>query len=159
MRKTPKGYKYNQESGEIHRNGELVATVTGDVITYASDSMRRYAPPVAAILANQKVDTIASISEPPETANTVEETVVIDSPTSPDPVDTEEVIPPMPESDPQLGSKTHAIVDWYRKYYPEEFQRMYQGKHIYLGILQEDGSFKPVPDPRRRRGGIPLGRM
>lgn len=35
----------------------------------------------------------------------------------------------MPEEDPLLGDKTPAIVEWYQKYDPEEFERRYVKRH------------------------------
>lgn len=42
----------------------------------------------------------------------------------------EKVKPPMPEQDPLAGDKTPAVVDWYKQYEPEEYQRRYAGRKI-----------------------------
>lgn len=35
------------------------------------------------------------------------------------------VIPPMPKKNPRLGDKTPAVVDWYKRYKPEEYRARY----------------------------------
>ncbi len=36
-------------------------------------------------------------------------------------------VPPMPPIDPMLGTKTPAVVEWYRTYKPEEWANMHKG--------------------------------
>jgi hypothetical protein len=37
-------------------------------------------------------------------------------------------IPPMPPMDPLVGDKTPVVVEWFRTYWPEEFERRYKGR-------------------------------
>ena len=35
-------------------------------------------------------------------------------------------VPPMPPMDPQLGTKTEAVVEWYKRYQPEVWAKMHK---------------------------------
>jgi hypothetical protein len=36
-------------------------------------------------------------------------------------------IPPCPPEDPQMGTKTPAVVEWYKRYQPEQWAQMHHG--------------------------------
>lgn len=63
---------------------------------------------------------LTDTAEPPQPAKPSE-------PSAPAPV------PPPPPTDPRLGDKTPAFVEWVRDHDPEEFARRYAGRTTHLG--------------------------
>lgn len=172
MRKPPKGWALDKETKHITRQGVHIATYTPDEtepVKWVSEEFRKYAPPVASVVKSYEasfektIDAVnaaiaAQDAAKTVTLNTVEDVTILEVPAEAV-VEPEEVIPPMPKVNPQLGDKTHEIVDWYRKYHPEEFIKKYRGRVVYDGRVEADGTVTPVADNKRRRGGIPLGNM
>jgi len=165
----PKGYTHNEDR-EIFRNGDHVGTYHedgGGRLTHPEAVGLRFASPISNYVrlqgwvlpspAGQKLNEIQP--EPEETTET--ETVNSGSTELVDAVEPEvvkeasdgksEEIPPCPDTLPEFGSKTPAVVEWYQKYHPEEFIRKYVNRLTHLGVVQPDGTSKQSNKGRRKR--------
>jgi len=76
----------------------------------------------------------------------------------PGPEDIPPGLPLMPEIDLMAGDKTPAVVEWFRDYWPEEYERRYKGRKTHLNrkphlVDDEDRedakapTFRPASDP------------
>jgi len=166
-KRVPKGYTHN-DNKEIFRNGEHVGTYSeedGGKLTHPESVGLRFASPISNYVRAQgwvlptptgnRINEVQPDPEPEtETVNSGEtEVVEAQEPPQEEAVVEEKVaeeIPPCPKSQPEFGSKTPAIVEWYQKYHPEEFISKYAGRLTHLGVVQHDGTFKQSNKGRRK---------
>ena len=62
--------------------------------------------------------------------------------------DIPEGAPPMPEMDPQGGDKTPAVVEWFKKHWPEEYEKRYKLRKTHLKATRISEDRPPEEEDR-----------